>query len=167
MSVMSFDLREWDNWLSSADLLPVLKRGIQSGAMRARVLMVEKAQTAPPASQNGSPGAFNTGAYARGWKATQMSWGSLLFNDVPYSPIIEGGARYTAKMPPKRPIAKWAQRKLGVSKDVAEGMAWPIAKAIADRGLRARNVLKDARPEIKILVLKEIKHEVDRFFGGL
>ena len=166
MSSMEFDLREWDRWLSSADLLPVLKKGIHAGSLRSQVLMERKAASAPPASKHGSPGAFNTGAYARAWKSTKMPWGTLLHNSKPYSPVIESGARYTDKAPPTKPLAKWAQRKLGMSKDYAESIAYVMAQNIKKRGLRPRNVLKDARSEIKILVLKEIKFEVDRFFAG-
>lgn len=154
---LHFDLKGWDQWLSAVDLMPVLKRGIHSGAMRAQKLMHDKTVLAE---------AFNTGAFARGWKSTKMEWGSVLYNSQPYSPVIESGARYTNKMPPTKPLAKWAQRKLGVSRDQAEGIAFVLARAIKKRGLPARNVLKDALPEIKTLVLKEIGHEMNRFFGG-
>jgi len=164
--MLEFDLKEWDRWLNTVDLLPVLKKGIHSGSMRAQVLMEQKANVAPPASANGSHGAFNTGAYARGWKSSKMPWGSLLYNTKSYSPVIEGGAQFPGKAPPTKPLAEWARRKLGMSKDYADGVAFVMAQNIKKRGLRPRNVLKDARPEIKILVLKEIKHEVDRFFAG-
>jgi hypothetical protein len=128
--------------------------------------MDEKSKLAPPASRDGTVGAFNTGAYARAWKAEKMPWGSLLFNDKTYSPIIEHGARYGAKAPPRKPLAQWARRKLGMSKDGAYAFSYVMAQNIKKRGLRPRRVLKDARKELRLLILKEVKHEVDLFFGG-
>lgn len=164
MSSVTFDLREWDRWLNTTDLLPVLKKGIHAGAMRGKTYLQEQVRKAPPASRDGGIGAFNTGAYARAWKTSKQAWGTLLYNDKPYSPVIEHGGTWPQSPPPRKPLAQWAQRKLGMSKDSAWGFAYVASRNIKKRGLRARNVLKSALPEIKKMVLKEIKFEVDKYF---
>ncbi len=163
MSSITFDLKSYYTYLQSVDLMPALKRGIYSGALASLPILHEKTEGAPPASKHGGIGATNTRAYLKAWKARKASFGAVILNDKPYSPIIEDGATYASKIPPKKALAEWAQRRLGLSKDAARAAAWPIAKAIAKRGLRARNVLKNARKELKAVVHQDIKKEIDLY----
>lgn len=123
----------------------IVRRGLLSAALQAQTILVRATDTAPPASANGSRGAFNYGDYRRAWKARPDtragSQGLLVSNDRPYAGVIEYGRRAGARRPPSEPIARWAQRKLGLPYARAKGIAFVIAKRIGERGLRPRRVL--------------------------
>ena len=141
-------------------------RGIQTGVVRSIAIAVAATDAAPPASQNGGTGAVDTGNYRRSWRATNLSDGAVLGNAAGYSPIIEDGRRAGAKMPPKQVAIDIARRKMGLSQREAE-LAWfPIARAIARRGLRPRHVLTNAIPELVRVGLEEVKGAVAAALRG-
>lgn len=168
MTVLVFDPSQFEKFWSDINLLDVVKRGIHSGAMRVIPLLQDGGRHAIPASQNGAYGAFNTGRYVGGWQVDRMSWGSVVYNRMPYSSVIEEGRRAGSSAPPKEAIEKWALRRLGLSKDAAKQAAWPIARAIGRRGLRPRKVMSDPATKQRIysVVKDEIRREISRATGG-
>lgn len=141
-----------------------LRRGLLSAALQAKTIMVRQTDAAPPASPRGSRGAVNTGNYRAAWKAEPNSRGGslglLVANTTPYSGVIEYGRRRGAKAPPLEPIARWAQRKLGLPYARARGIAFVIARRIGERGLRPRRVLTSRTTTD--LLLTAVKRDVLR-----
>jgi len=98
------------------------------------------------------------GAYKAGWKVKPLSDGALLFNDVPYAPMIEQGVRPGATHIGRAmidAIERWVRfralgghsetrtTRAGVTKRTwkkatdseRRSIAWAIAKSIVKRGL--------------------------------
>lgn len=98
----------------------------------------------------------NLGGYKRGWASLPIRHGVRVFNHAPYAAVIEEGRRRGARMPPLDPIARWFQRKRSVSETEARGAAYPIARAIGERGLPAHHVLRGALPALIRAVMVEI-----------
>lgn len=139
-----------------------IRRGLLSASLRAIPALQKATRQAQPASPDGvgQGGAVNTGAYLRAWKSRPVEDGFAVTNDSPYSGIIEQGRAPGGKMPPIEPIARWAQRRLGLSRDKAQGVAFAIAKRIQKRGLAARQVLQLTTPELLIILRAEIDREL-------
>lgn len=131
-------------------------RGVRDGAARCIPILQAATEQAPPASQGGAPRAFDTGNYKRSWKVVPTEDGANVFNDAPYASVIEDGRRVGARQPPLSAIEAWARRKLysdsGKGKlgpkltpkrraSMAAAAAFPIARAIARRGLKPRGVM--------------------------
>lgn len=137
-------------------------RGIHSGLARSVAIVQRSVANAMPASPNGSMGAFDTGDYNRRWQFELTPTGGRLFNDHPAADVIEKGRRPGGKMPPTAGIKLWAMRRLGLSEDEAERAKFPIAMAIARRGLTGRHVLGNpmTKDQITRAVLEEIMTEV-------
>jgi phage gpG-like protein len=159
---MTFD--QYQQWLGDlgGNMKEAAVRGIRSGAMRGAVATQEQARRAVPASANGGIGAFNTGAYVRSIKSSSIEGGATIHSNSPYAGIIEHGRRPGAKRPPKQAIVAWAQRRLGMSRQEAENVAFVYARAIGARGLKARNVFKKAFPAQEQAVIKDMLAEVDK-----
>lgn len=136
--------------------------GIRRGAMRALPILQRSGDTAPPASPDGRVGAFNTGAYRRAWKAAGISGGARIFNAKPYAPVIEKGRKRGSRFPPLAAVERWAYLRLKLSKEEAHAAAFPIARAIARRGLKGRKVMKRARPDVHKVVVAEMIASVRR-----
>jgi hypothetical protein len=122
------------------------RRGALVGALRARALLIKATGLAPPANQDsvGVGGAVNTGFYRNSWKAEATPDGAHVFNDAKYAGVIEYGRRKNSRFPPVAVIQNWAMRRMGLSAKEAKRAAFPIARAIAKRGLLARRVLTDS-----------------------
>ena len=138
-------------------------RGAVRGAMRAVSTLQRATSTASPADPGGKgqSGAVNTGAYKRAWKWEKLDMAVRVYNASPYAGIIEHGRR-PGRFPPLSVIEHWAQRKLGLSKKEAKAAAFPIARAIAKRGLAGRKVLTKAAPKLEQDFIAEIRAELDR-----
>lgn len=136
-----------------------MKRGIVAGVHRCIPLLQRRTEQAVPASANGGPGAFNTGAYRGGWRVRDLERGAAVYNTKPYAGIIDGGRR-PGRFPPLQAIRRWAQRRLGLADEEARQAAYPIARAIARRGLRPRAVLSGATQEMTNLVTVEANREL-------
>lgn len=134
-----------------------VRQGVVDGAWRCVPLLQQRTEQAPPASAHGAPGAFNTGEYRAHWSVRPIQDGAAVFNDRGYAPVIDGGRRAGAPMPPKRAIEQWAMRRLGLSGAEARQAAYPIARAIARRGLRPRRVLSGALQQMQQLVARSIR----------
>lgn len=135
-------------------------RGIHSGVMKSIPVVHQATMNAPPASLNGSKGAFNTGAYLQGWQYELHATGGRVYNSRRHAPIIEDGRRRGAKRPPVREIELWAKRKLGLRGKQLQSAKYAIANAIAKRGLRPRRVLRSSEGDIRRVVMEEIRFEV-------
>jgi hypothetical protein len=153
------DLGKYERRLAGR-LRPMLARAALSAAMRSVQLMQQRTTTAPPASPQGSVGAFNYGQYRRVWRATKHPEGAVLFNPSKYAGVIEFGRR-AGRFPPLEAIARWAQRKFSISRKDALQIAYPIAHAIARRGLLGRRVMTGAVREMADIYQQEFRHELD------
>lgn len=140
------------------------KRGALRGALRAVSTLQRATGMALPANpgQVGVGGALNTGHYKRSWKAEKLPDGARVHNSAPYAGVIEHGRRAGSAFPPLKEIERWAQRRMGLNPKEAKAAAFPIARAIARRGLIARKVLGNAQAEIEKGFLEEVKKELER-----
>lgn len=145
-----------------ANAKPAVVRGLQSGAARAIPLLQAATDKAPPASDNGAVGAFDTGAFRRGWRTRATASGVEIENISNHAPFVEGGRRRNKKMPPRQVIQAWAKRRLGLSDSEAKAAAFPIAQAIAKRGLRGRKIMPRSREVIIRACRQEIRIELER-----
>jgi hypothetical protein len=126
--------------------------------------MQERTDTAQPASNNGTPGAVDTGAYRAAWTTAMLPNGASVLNKRPYSPVIEGGRRIG--MPVGKQgiinIADWAHRKLHIPVEQARSVAYAIAQEIKRRGLRARKVMSGGLGRMIEVVKIEIGSELGK-----
>jgi hypothetical protein len=147
-------------------------KGIHVGADQAVGIAIRAGDTAIPASEHGKKGAFDTGNYRRNWHVTKGKDGAVVRNDATYAGIIEGrpglayGRRPGRKAPPTAVIARWLERRGGLDPKKAKQAAFPVARAIGRRGLRARRVLEGARPKIIKAVLAEVRMHVKKALRG-
>lgn len=81
-------------------------------------------------------GIFWRGRFYRGWSWERVSWDRvLIYNRSDHAIFVETGRR-KGRMPPLKAIRPWARETLGDA-----NLAWPVAKAIARRGVKARPVM--------------------------
>jgi hypothetical protein len=168
MAEVKLDLKTWTKMLGQIKFDKAAERGLLSGALRAIPVLHRATDVAPPASDSprSTKGASNTGRFRGSWKSARIERGVSIFNKAPYAPIVEGGRRKGAKMPPPKAIAKWAQRRTGVTKEEAQRLAFIMARAIKTRGLKARNILKTSMPQIKKLMIEEVLREMRLELAG-
>jgi hypothetical protein len=76
------------------------------------------------------------GTYQVGWRYQAAFTKLFLRNIAAHAVNVERGRRAGAAMPPLAPIRAWALRH-----GMSASAAWPIARAIARRGIPARPVL--------------------------
>jgi len=140
------------------------RRGAMRGALRAvRHLQAQTGRAAPANPQGvGVGGAVNTGQYKRSWKARNTSSGADVLNDAGYASIIEHGRRSGSRFPPLGAIEQWARRRLNLNAKEAKAAAFPIARAIAKRGLRGRKILGSSIPLIEEWFLDAVRKELER-----
>ena len=178
---------------------PAALKGARSAGLRAQAVMVRRTREAPPANPAGigSGGAVNSGEFLRAWRNLPIPEGSRVLNDRPYGVFIEkgrqswgdalvegparkgagagrlsrgrGGSRSLRGLPPLDMIARWAQRRLGLSESEAKRAAFPIAAAIRRRGLQPRQILSgdSAQAELAQILHEEVVRELDREIGRL
>lgn len=149
------------------DFKPALKRGLVSGAQRCIPFMQARTDNAPKASDNGSTGAVNTGAYKAAWKSQATADGARVFNTRPYAGVIDDGRRASpVSKEGRRELEAWAKRKLHLSDSEAKSAAFAIARKLAKQPLRARRVMSGGIQEMTALVLKEVEHELEKALEG-
>jgi len=132
-------------------LMPAAMRGALRGALRA-VSTMQRATT--------EEGVVNTGFYRMAWKSEALPDGARVYNAAKYAGVIEYGRR-PGSFPPVSVIEHWAQRRLGLSKKEARAAAFPIARAIARRGIPGKRVLTGRRPQLDQDFLEEVRKELD------
>lgn len=101
----------------------------------------------------------DTRAFIRGWRAKVVGYKVTFSNVERHAGNVEYGRRAGAQMPPVSVISEWARRKLGNAR-----LGWPIAKAIARRGIRPTPILtsKAFAKKVKQVMNREIAAEVAR-----
>ena len=144
------------------DLQRVIKRGLMSGAARALPILHRRSEEAAPASERGGIGAVDTGQYKAGWRSEPTSDGARIRNTKPYAAVIEGGRRPSGvSKEGRKNLEGWAKRKLGLLNTEAKAAAFLIARALAKRSLRPRNVLGGGIAEIVKGIVAELEHEIE------
>lgn len=152
-------LKDFPLWLRQRMRLnpEAAQKGLLAAAMRSVGVLQDATRNATPGNPSGlGIGAVDTGRLVASWRAAQITNGARVYNTSPYAGIVEYGRR-PGKFPNITAIARWAQRRLGLSKEEAARAAWPIAEAIARRGLAPRRVLANSLGQIKKLAIEEIK----------
>lgn len=162
MATVKLNIKQWPIYMAALGprMKVAIQRGVVSGANRCIPILQQRADNAVPASSNGSSGAFNTGNYRRRFRVRELAIGASVYNDAPYAGVIDDGRR-TGKFPNLRAIEQWARRKLKLSAKKAREAAYPIARAIAKRGLKPRKVISGANGLMKRAVLAEVSRELD------
>lgn len=126
--------------------IEALQRKLQSAAETALKSTVDALNTTALAVQNDlkaetkTQGAIDTGTYRSSWQIERATTRNLTArvgtNLVPhYAPDIEYGTR--PHFPPRDALKAWARRKLH-----NEAAWYPVARAIARRGTKARPVFR-------------------------
>lgn len=137
---------------------PAVMAGARAGGERARAHLVQRSQEL----------AFDRGGYARGWKVS-LSVGEktlTIYNQAPYSSVIEQGRRPGARQPPTKALVPWVRRKLGIGRRQAEGVAFLVARKIGRDGIPGKLILTRARGRVVRLLLEEIESSLVRALRG-
>lgn len=161
MATVKIAIKNWPSYVAQLGERAhrAVDRGILSGAHECVQLMQRRTEHAVPASENGAEGAFNTGNYRRRWRVAAIPRGARLYNDAPYSSVIDAGRR-AGKRPPAKEIARWARRRLGLDEKEARAAGFLIARAIGKRGLRPRRVMSGALDEMTRIVVRAAEREL-------
>lgn len=108
-------------------------------------------------------------AFSRAMSTGPMSAKIRVYNDAPYSGVMELGRRAGRKLPwlrdkpvQEQPLYLWAKSKLGLSDEEAARAAWPLAWAIKRKGIRGRRVMADILDELARDGAKEVASELMR-----
>lgn len=93
-------------------------------------------------------GKVDTRRYLEGWRARVGGTTLTVANEADHASFVERGRR-RGRMPPVAVISAWAARKLGDAR-----LGWPIARAIARRGIRPTRIgtARDMRRRVRALV---------------
>jgi hypothetical protein len=117
----------------------------------------------------------DTGRYLNGWghspamRLGEASAAVRVYNDAPYSGVIELGRRAGRKMPWVRdvplemqPIYLWCIRQLGMTADEAKKAARPIAWSIKRKGIKGRYVVRDVLGQLAKDGAEEVAKSLQR-----
>ncbi len=174
----TFELKDYEKlarWLDSG-----LEDGVHKGLVSAgfRLLGVIQNEIIPSLK----PPPIFDGAYRAAWKVETVKDGSEVYNDMPYAPVIERGAKAENIKPGRAMIdalAEWARRK-GLtghapgersSADAyaaSRSIAWAIARAMQKKGIFNRDgkeglrVAEKAAVKGREFVEEEVREEVRR-----
>ncbi len=103
-----------------------------------------------------SAGIRDQGIFQRSWRATARFLTLEVWNEAPHALFVEGtdgthpySRRPNRRMPPLQVIRDWLERRGADPK-----LAYPVARAIASRGIQARPVLRspDVQERISVLI---------------
>jgi len=145
---------------------PALLKGLTEAAIRAEATLV---------SEGDRKGVKNLGLYKAGWsRGTAMRLGEAsasirVFNNMPYSGVVELGRRAGRKMPwlrdtpiDRQPIYLWCKSKLGMTDEEAAKAARPIAWSIKRKGIKGRYVVRDVLRQIGDEGAQEVAKALNR-----
>lgn len=107
---------------------------------------------------------YDRGYYLNGWAAEQLGHGvHRVLNRAGHAVFVEAGRRAGRKRPPSRPIFEWLMRR-GLSIDEARRAVYPVATAIATRGIAGRPVLNSepTMAAVREFVVQSIWEELGR-----
>lgn len=82
---------------------------------------------------------------SRGQRRAEM----LIRNIAPYADVVDGGRRPNSRMPPSSVLVPWIQQRFGVSRKQAQRLAYPVARAIARKGIRPRRIVENGAAEVR------------------
>lgn len=99
------------------------------------------------------------GGFYDGWRYKAGFTSAEIWNAAPHAIYVERGRRPNSTMPPLNVIMSWALRH-GLPRQAA----WPIARAIARRGIDPRPVLEPALPTLTAIMLRHAEAALE---GGL
>jgi hypothetical protein len=145
---------------------PAILRGLTGAAVRS---------VATLSNETNRKRIRDTGRYLNGWgHSPAMHLGPVaasirVYNDAPYSGVIELGRRAGRKMPwlrmvplESQPIYMWCIRQLGMTADEAEKAAWGIAASIGRKGIKGKFVLRDVKDKLAKDGAKEVSKALDQ-----
>lgn len=145
---------------------PALLAGLTSAAVRS---------VATLSNETNRKQIRDTGRYLNGWgHSPAMHLGPVaasirVYNDAPYSGVIELGRRAGRKMPwvrntplESQPIYLWCIRQLGMTADEAAKAARPIAWSIKRKGMKGRYVVRDVLRQLSTEGAEEVGKALDR-----
>lgn len=166
MGTIKLNPSQYAGWIDrmAADFPQVMRSAVVSGAMAALPELHLATDKSPPPSGVGNDGAMDRGRYKRSWKAGQHPEGAWIYNDAPYAAVIEHGRRPGARRPPVKALIAWCKRK--AKADDPAAMAYLLARAIGRRGIKSRNVMSGALPQITRRFEAEVMRVLARRFGG-
>lgn len=111
-------------------------------------------------------------AFSRAMSTGPVSAKIRVYNDAPYSGVMELGRRAGRKAPwranvpvQEQPMYLWAKSKLGLSDEEAARAAWPLAMAIKRKGIKGRRVMADILDELSVNAAQEVAKELRRAVG--
>jgi hypothetical protein len=102
-----------------------------------------------------------TSKFLNAWAVEPRPGGYALTNLSPEAGFIRWGRR-PGRMPPIRAIMAWVAIKFGKAGPEGRSMAWAIAKKIAERGVKGRDVLRGIRPRLRERVKIEVLTAVQK-----
>ena len=161
-------IRDLDNYMRrlGASFGPAILAGLTSAAVRS---------VATLATESNRKRVRDTGRYLNGWgHSPAMHLGPVaasirVYNDAPYSGVIELGRRAGRKMPwvrntplESQPIYLWCIRQLGMTADEAAKAARPIAWSIKKKGIRGKYVVRDVLRQIGDEGAQEVAKALNR-----
>jgi hypothetical protein len=145
---------------------PAILRGLTGAAVRS---------VATLSNESNRKRVRDTGRYLNGWgHSPAMHLGPVaasirVYNDAPYSGVIELGRRAGRKMPwvrntplESQPIYLWCIRQLGMTADEAAKAARPIAWSIKKKGIKGKYVVRDVLRQLGDEGAQEVAKALDR-----
>ena len=102
-----------------------------------------------------------TSKFLNAWAVEPRPGGYALTNLSPEAGFNRWGRR-ARKMPPIRGIIAGVAVEIGTAGPEGRSAAWAIAKKIAERGLRGRDVLRGIRPRLRQQVKLEVLRAVQK-----
>lgn len=140
------------------------REALREAAQRTLELMRARTLAARPANPAGvgRGAAFDTGKLYRAWYLEKRPRSLAVGNRRIYSVNVEAGRRAGARPPPSDALREWVRRNLGVTPRRAKAVAYLVARAIGARGLRARNIVDGALPQVLDIHRAALQGAVDR-----
>jgi len=156
--------------------MPTVMKGAASAGERARLYLVQETQRKKLVDRN---------KYINAWKSLVQTNKLEIYNQAPYSAVIELGRRPNQKPPPYRVLIPWVRRHITASHtlksgprkgqtiarkvrgDAAIGIAIAIAKSIGKKGQKGKFVLRDAEDKIVEFIKAEVEDALSRTLGQI
>jgi len=128
-------------------------RGLQSAGSRYVGKVVEAIDTAEPHP------AVDTGSLRQSVDKEDLGDGAVVAVNAPHAQAIENGAR--PHFPPIEPLVRWVMRKgFAMDEEEARGIAFRVAKKMAEVGIAPRHYMAKSWREVPQLVKDEIDAEL-------
>lgn len=162
LTITPKDLGKFERKLARSELRKAIVVGQREAAVHTLALLKERTMTAPPASPNGSEGAYDKGGFYAGWKVESKGRWVYVKNVSPHAVFVERGRRKNKPPPPVSAILPWVRRKLALKGKAAKTAAFLIARAIGRRGLRGRRIIATSLPAIDRIHTRYVREALQR-----